>query len=264
MGSMENKRDISWGIMLITFGVVALLNLFTGLSEWMVVLILAGGGLINLAFFLTNRKDWVLLIPAYILLAAAVIGLIIQLDLVRGAVIAPAILLLIALPFFVVFLFNPKGNWWALIPSYVLAAIGLMVLLIDLNVLHDGVIPLYVLASIGIPFLVVYLLNRANWWALIPAWVMFTIGIMVFLIDARLLLDLAIPAYIMFAVALPFFVVYLFNRKANRWALIPGGITGVIGLGFFAGTDLAAYVIPAVLIIFGGWILIGSFTKKEE
>ena len=27
---------------------------------------------------------------------------------------------------------------------------------------------------------------------------------------------------------------------------------------------LAAYVIPAVLIIFGGWILIGSFTKKEE
>ena len=139
-----------------------------------------------------------------------------------------------------------------------------MVLLIGFNLLPGGVVPLYVLGSIGLPFLVVYLLNRSNWWALIPAWVMLTIGVMVFLIDARLLIDLAIPAYIMFAIAIPFFVVFLYNRKQNRWALIPGGIVGVIGIGFFAGTNLAAYVIPAVLIIFGGWVLISSFTKKEE
>jgi hypothetical protein len=93
---------------------------------------------------------------------------------------------------------------------------------------------------------------------------MFVIGIMVFLIDARILNDLAIPAYIMFAIAIPFFVTYFYNRKQNRWALIPGGILGVMGLGFFAGTDLAQYVIPAALIIVGGWVLLGSMRRKEE
>jgi len=264
MDSFENKRDIGWGIMLITFGIVALLNLFVGISEWMVVAILAAGGLVNLALFLVNRKDWVLLIPTYILLAASLITAIALLDLLRGAIIAPVVLLLVALPFLVVFLYNRKANWWALIPTYALVSIGLMVLLLEFGLLRDGIVPLYVLGSIGLPFLLVYFLNRNNWWALIPAWVMFTIGVMVFLIEAGLLINLAIPAYIMFAIAIPFFVVFLFNRKQNRWALIPGGITGVIGLGFFAGTDLAAYVIPAALIIFGGWVLIGSFTKKEE
>jgi hypothetical protein len=263
MASRENKRDIGWGILLITFGIVALLNLFTSVSDWLSVLMLAGGGLVNLALFLTNRKDWVLLIPAYILLAAAFIGSIIFLDLLRGTIIAPAVLTLIALPFFVVFLFNPKENWWALIPSWVLVTIGLMVLLLGFNLLPGGVVPLYVLGSIALPFLVVYFLNRENWWALIPAWSLLAIGIMVFLITAGVLVNLAIPAYIMFAVAIPFFVVFLYNRKQNRWALIPGGITGVIGLGFFAGTNLAKFVIPAVLIIVGGWVLFNSFTKRE-
>ena len=263
MVSRENKRDIGWGVLLITFGIVALLNLFVGISDWMIVLILAGGGLVNLALYLTDRKDWVLLIPAYILLAASLIATIVFLNLLRGTIIAPAVLLLIALPFFVVFLFNPKENWWALIPSWVMVTIAVMVFLLGLNMLPGGIIPLYVLGSIGLPFLVVYLLNRENWWALIPAYALFAIGIMVFLITAGVLINLAIPAYIMFAVAIPFFFVFLYNRKENRWALIPGGITGVIGVGFFAGTDLAKYVIPAVLILFGGWVLINSFSNKE-
>ncbi|MBN2043571.1 MAG: hypothetical protein JW757_01020 [Anaerolineales bacterium] len=263
MVSRENKRDIGWGILLITFGIVALLNLFVSISDWMIVLILAGGGLVNLALFLTDRKDWVLLIPAYILLSAALITAIVSLDLLRGTIIAPAVLMLVALPFFVVFLFNPKENWWALIPSWVMVSIGLMVFLLGLNLLPGGVVPLYILGSIALPFLVVFFLNRDNWWALIPAWSLLAIGMMIFLIDTRILLNLAIPAYIMFAIAIPFFVVFLNNRKQNRWALIPGGILGVIGLGFFAGTNLAKYIIPAVLILFGGWVLVSSFTKKE-
>jgi hypothetical protein len=171
-------------------------------------------------------------------------------------------LFLIALPFIVVFLFNTKENWWALIPSWVLLSIAGMIFLLDQGLLRDGLVPLYVLSSIGLPFLLVFFLNRENWWALIPAWVMLTIGVMVFLIDARFLNDLAIPAYVMFAVAIPFVVAYLFNRRQNRWALIPAGITGVIGLGFFAGTDLSTYVIPAVLILVGAWVLIGSLRKR--
>jgi hypothetical protein len=255
---------MAWGVLLITFGVAALLNTFADVTEWTYVGLLALGGVAILGLFLTNRQDWVTLIPAYILLGAAAIVAIAVADLLQGDIMATVVLTIVALPFLVVFLYRPKENWWALIPTWVLLSIAIMVLLLGLGLLRGGAVPLFVLSSVGLPFLVVYLLNRENWWALIPAWAMFTIGMMVFLIDARYLNDLAIPAYIMFAVAIPFFVVFLSNRKKNRWALIPGGITGVIGLGFFAGTDLAQYVIPAALIIVGGWVLLGSMRRREE
>lgn len=264
MNGKTSRRDMAWGVLLITFGIAALLNTFAAVSEWTYVGLLALGGVVILGLFLTNRQDWVPLIPAYILLGSALIVTIAVADLLRGDILATGVLTIVALPFLGVFLYRPKENWWALIPTWVLLSIGIMVLLIGLGVLEDGAVPLYVLSSVGLPFLVVYLVNRENWWALIPAWVMLSIGTMIFLIDARILNDLAIPAYVMFAIALPFFVVFLTNRKQNRWALIPGGILGVIGLGFFAGTDQAQYVIPAALILVGGWVLLGSMRRKEE
>jgi hypothetical protein len=263
MEASKSKRDMAWGLMMITFGVAALLNIFADVSEWAIVATFAAGGLVCLALYLTNRTDWTLLIPAYILLAVTLIAFVVLADLIRGDIIATAVLVIIGTPFLAVYLLN-RENWWALIPAYVLYMVGIMVFLIGLNVLQDGIIPLYVLGSIGLPFLLVYFLNRENWWALIPAYVMFAVGIMVALIDLRVLKNFAIPAYVMFAIALPFFFVFLRNRKNNRWALIPGGITGVIGLSFFIATDLAQYVLPAVLLIAGVWILFGSVGRRKE
>lgn len=263
MENSSSKRDMAWGLMMITFGVAALLNIFADVSEWVIVGTFAAGGLICLALYLTKRSDWVLLIPAYILLAVALIAFVVLADLIRGDIIATVVLIIIGTPFLAVYLLNRK-NWWALIPAYVLYMVGIMVFLIGLNVLQGGIIPLYVLGSIGAPFLLVYFLNRENWWALIPAWVMLAVGVMVALIDLRVLTDLAIPAYVMFAIALPFFFVFLRNRKENRWALIPGGITAVIGLSFFVATDLAKFVIPAALLIAGVWILFGSVNRRKE
>jgi hypothetical protein len=214
-----------------------------------------------LVVFFTDRQDWQLLIPPYILLAVAAIAALGISDLLQGDILGSVVLLIIAIPFLAVFLLN-RENWWALIPGWVLFSISVMVFLLGQNLLRGGIVPLYVLSSIGLPFLVIYFINRDNWWALIPAYAMFAIGIMVALIDFRVLNDLAIPAYVMFAVAIPFFVVYFANRN-HRWALIPGGITGVIGLGFFLGTDLAKYVVPAVLMVAGVWVLYQSFSKKE-
>jgi len=247
-------------MLLIFFGVAALLDTFIGNSEWMMVGLLALGGVAVFMVFLTDRKDWTLLIPSYVLLAIAGIAALGLSDLLQGETLASAVLILVALPFLAVFLLN-RANWWALIPSWVLLSIGLMIFLLGQNLLRGGIVPLYVLSSIGLPFLVVYLLNRENWWALIPAYSMFVIGAMVALIDLNVLDGLAIPAYIMFAIAIPFLFVYLINRN-NWWALIPGGITGLMGVGFFAGTDLAKYVIPAVLLVAGAWVLYRSLAKQ--
>ncbi|MCB2178508.1 hypothetical protein KQH61_03745 [bacterium] len=260
MENRQNKNGMAWGIVLVVFGLAAMTDMLGLNNDWIKVGLMGVGGLAVLAIYLTDRKNWSVLIPGYILLAVAAISSIAILDLLQGDVLGAAVLGLAAMPFLVVFLLNTQ-NWWALIPAWVLFSIGLMVLLIGMGILADALVALYVLSSIGLPFLVVFLLNRENWWALIPAYVMFSIGIMVTLIDANILTDFGIPAYVMLAIAFPFFVVYFSNRK-QRWALIPGGITALMGLAFFAGTDLAAYVIPAVMVLLGGWLLIGSFRSK--
>ena len=260
MESIQNKRRTNWGVLLIFLGVTAMVDIMFDFTDWVTVFVLAGGFLVTGAIYLTNRYDLLLAVPAYIFFALTVISGLAISELLQGEMIATVVLSLIGLPFLVVFLANRTDNWWALIPAYVLFAIAIMIFLIGLGVLADSWVALYVLSSIGFPFLIVYLMNREHWWALIPAYTMFVIGIMVALIDNRFLSDLAIPAYVMFAIAIPFLFVYFTNRE-QWWALIPGGIMAVIGIGFVAGTDLAQYVIPVVFILGGILVLYRSFRK---
>ena len=85
---------------------------------------------------------------------------------------------------------------------------------------------------------------------------------MVPLIDFGILDGILVAAYVLFAIAVPFFVVYARDSK-QWWALIPGGITAVIGLSFLIAGDVSKYVVPAVLIIAGTWVLVRQFTRKE-
>ena len=210
MESRERRQAIVWGGLMILFGIMALIETFTGLSAWTWVVVLTVAGFGVLGIYVTDRSDWGLLIPAYVL--------------------------------------------WA---------IAGLVALITLNVLQDESIATYVLAAIALPFLVVFLRNRDRWWSLIPAYVLLVIGVMVGLIGLGVLDDLLIPAYVMFAIAIPFFAVYARNPR-QWWALIPGGIMGIIGLSFLIAESAAQYVAPIALIVAGAWVLVRQFTRKER
>ena len=149
-----------------------------------------------------------------------------------------------------------------LIPVYVLWAVAGLVALTTLNVLPDELIATYVLAAIALPFLVVFLRDRAQWWALIPVYVLLVVGLMVALIESGVLSELLIPAYVMFAVAIPFLVVFALNPK-QWWPLIPGGIMAVIGLAFLVAEAAVEYIAPAALVVVGLWILARQFIRKE-
>jgi hypothetical protein len=151
---------------------------------------------------------------------------------------------------------------WMLYLSYGLLAVALMVALITMNVLQDEAIATYVLWAIGAPFLVAFLRDRSLWGLLIPAYVLFAVGLMVGLIGLGWLDDLLIPAYVMFAIAVPFFVVYTRNTK-NWWALIPGGILAIIGLAFLIAEASVQFLVPVLLIIAGIWVLLRQFTSKR-
>lgn len=253
MQSTANKQNVGWGVLLISFGVSAILDQYTGVSDWYKIGVFLLGGLITLAFFLADRSDWVLLIPAYVMLAISAIGAAALGELLDGDLMASFVLPLVAAPFLVVYLRN-RDNWWALFPTFILLAIALMLFVTNIFVLKDSLIAPFVLFAIAAPFLFVYFNNRQNWWALIPAYVMIVIGIMVGLIETNVLDDLLVPAYINLAIALPFFWIYFRNRDA-RWALFPGGIMGLIGLGFLFSEPIGQFIFPLAMIAAGVWVL---------
>ncbi len=168
------------------------------------------------------------------------------------------------------FYLTDRSQWWAMIPAYVLWAVAGLVFVASFHLLRGGWIATYILSAIGFPFLYVFTRDPdENWWALIPAYSMFAIAVMVGLIDARLLYNFGIPAYINLAIALPFFIVYFNNRK-NWWALIPGGVTAAIGItfgliNFLAGGDIVAqYIVPAVFILAGAALLLRPGTRVKK
>jgi len=147
-----------------------------------------------------------------------------------------------------------------LLGAYILWAIGLLIALVALDILRDDAVAFFVLAEIAFPFIVVFLRDRAQWWALIPAYVMLAVGLMVYLIGLGILGDLTIPAYVLLAIALPFLVTFLRDRS-QWWALIPGGITAFIGLSFLVAQVAVEYIGAIVLILIGVGMLVRVFTR---
>ncbi len=260
MKQQSRNQALVWGGLLIIFGVVGLVESFTDLTPWAWVAILAVTGLGIFAVFLLDRSEWWPLIPAYVLWAIAGLLALVELNVLSDQFLPTYVLCAIAIPFIVVYL-RDRAQWWALIPAYVMIAVAAMLLLSETALLRDAFQATFVLTAIALPFLVVYLRDRTKWWALIPAYVLLSIGVMILLEELGVLSDFLVPAYVMFVIAIPFFVVYIRNPK-HWWPLIPGGIMAAIGLSFLM-VEAFQYVFPALVILVGFWILIRSFTRKE-
>ncbi len=157
-----------------------------------------------------------------------------------------------------------RERWWALIPAWVMFAIGGLIGLAVTGV-SGTVIATYILSAVGFPFMVVYILDTRNWWALIPAYVMFAVAGLILLIGMGVLRNFLIPAYISGAFVPPFMTVYLANRN-NWWALIPAGIMGIAAVSFFVASafNLIGYLIPAALIIGGLVLLFGNRLRSSN
>jgi hypothetical protein len=172
-----------WGGLLILFGVMALIETYTDLTAWVWVAILAAAGLVVFGVYLTDRSQWGLLIPAYVLWAVAGLIALITLNILRDESVATYVLAAIALPFLVAFL-RDRSRWGLLIPAYVLLAVGVMVGLLGVGVLSDLLIPAYVLLAIAIPFFVVYARDPKQWWPLIPGGVLAVVGLSFLIAEA--------------------------------------------------------------------------------
>ena len=205
-----------------------------------------------LGFLVDQKKNRWALIPGW---AIAAIGVVLLLEsVVADNVFVSLVMLAIALPFLVVFLFD-RRQWWALIPAYVLGVIGAIFLVIGED---SELLPVLIMFAIALPFLVVFLLNRQHWWALIPACVLGAVGIFLLIaIDGSA--DWA-PALIVFGIALPFYAIYFLNRD-QWWALIPAAVLTGAGVATIVATSnmdddamerlAGAAVLGSLAVVFG-------------
>ena len=155
-----------------------------------------------------------------------------------------------------------RSDWAMLLSAYVLWAIAILIALVTLDVLRDDAVAFYVLIAIALPFLAVFYRNRAQWWALIPAYVLAAVAVMIGLTGLGVLEDDLVAGYVLIAIAIPFFVVYARNRT-QWWPLIPGGILAIIGLSFLIAEGAFVYIGALALVLVGGWILLRAFIRKE-
>ncbi len=133
---------------------------------------------------------------------------------------------------------------------------------------------LFIVAGLGAIFLVWGILTR-NGGLIIPGGILSGIGWGVVALSSNLFAGSENEGGIFLIVfALGWFSITLltaiFTDETHWWALIPGGIIGVVGLAVSYGgvfmnvLDAAGKFWPLILIALGVWALIGAFRPKEK
>ena len=154
-----------------------------------------------------------------------------------------------------------KSDKRALIGGGLLIILG-GVLLVETLVGLSEWVWIAALAVCGLGVFGLYLTDTTQWWMLIPAYVLCGIAALVAFITLDILHDTFIATFVLTVIALPFLFVFLRNRE-QWWALIPGGIVGLIGISFLLAEGTFKYVLPAIIILIGGWILVRQFIRQE-
>ncbi len=164
------------------------------------------------------------------------------------------------LVFVLLFVLNTDG-WWALIPGFVLMAIGLIIFMgereVDLLEPWSGAI---FLGFLGLAFFLIYISHREQWWAIIPGGALLTIAGVTLMTERELLSGMIF----FLGLGMTFGLVYLLPKPAGRlkWALYPAGILFVIGVLMSLGvTKLLNFVWPVALLIAGGYVLYRAIRK---
>ena len=168
--------------------------------------------------------------------------------------------------FISVFITN-RIHWWALIPGIILLAVAAM---IGLTAFVPGFSDSNLggsifLAGIGLSFLVVYLVERRNWWAIIPAGVMATLAVVAGL-DQVTTGDTNGGIFFL-GLGLTFALVAVLPTSVGRmrWAWIPAAILAIFGvILILAAGAYINYIWPIVLLVAGIALILRSIIRKPQ
>jgi hypothetical protein len=118
------------------------------------------------------------------------------------------------------------------------------------------------LGGIGLAFWWVYFTDRSRWWAIIPGGVMLTLGA-VSALDNIPGLDTGGLFFI--GLGLTFLLVAVLTGGAQSWAWYPTVVLLIFGaLVGIPSLDITDYVVPAVLILVGGFMIYRFFRQPSS
>ena len=166
---------------------------------------------------------------------------------------------------FVTLYVTNRDHWWALIPGTIFIAISA---LIGLNTFVPGfsetnLSAKIILGGIALSFFLVYLADRSNWWAIIPAGVITTIAIVAGLDTSSS--GLASGGIFFLGLGITFALVAILPNSTGhmRWAWIPAGILCLMGLVILlAAEEYINYIWPSMFILAGISLVVRSITRK--
>ncbi len=166
-----------------------------------------------------------------------------------------------------IFLFTfitDRRQWWSLIPGFILLGLALVIVNEQNEFIPAQQAGALFLLSIGLPFLLIYLIDRRMWWALIPGGVLSVLALITFL-AGRDLSGQAIAAILFFGLAIVFALVR-FTTRSNPymgWATWVAILLAAIGaLLLIAGPQAASLVGPAILIGLGVFLLVRNYWPR--
>lgn len=151
-----------------------------------------------------------------------------------------------------------SGNWWAAFPGFVLAGLGVVILLPDAL---DNIGGAVFLGAIGLSFWAVYLTGRDRWWAIIPGGVLFTLAA-VSVLPEEIMGGFSSGSVFFLGLALTFLLVALLTGMG--WAYWPAGALGLFGifLLFQSQISLFSYLAAGALILAGGYMVLRSLRSS--
>ena len=209
----------------------------------------------------SKTRFWLSIISGILLVAAGVIFLLGNLNILTldWEVFIGPLFGLGGLVFLLVFVMNTK-DWWALIPAFVLTAIGIIIFMDrTMPVVADQWSGAVFLGLLGLAFLIIYIFHREHWWAIIPGGVLLTLS------GVTLVSDTDFSGGLFFlGLAVTFGLIYFLPKPSgkSKWALYPAAILLVLGIFVTLGeANVLNYFWPLALLIGGGYVLYRSLKK---
>jgi hypothetical protein len=213
------------------------------------------------AAYLTDRtRNWWALIPGGIMLFLAVVTLLV--DTVGGEWIGAMFLLLIGLVFLAVFLTN-RTRIWALIVAYVFGVLSIAPMLAAGGSLaaYFGSVFLF---GVALPFYILYFRSADNWWAIIPAGALTSVGVVATVAIAGLINDGTsggyANAFLMGGLAATFAVLWL--RHSKDWARIVTIILAVLAVASVFFVSYYEIFWPVAIILGGLYLFISALRPR--
>lgn len=137
-----------------------------------------------------------------------------------------------------------------------LVASGILLILLNLDILDFASPRLeYFLSGLlligGIGFAWFFLINRANWWQLIPSFTCLSLAAMLYMTTNGNFNPRLTAAILLWGMALSFLLAYIIDFRERWWGLIMAGLMAVLGINMALSSTVAS-IETLGAITFGG------------